>query len=74
MWKKLEEKSIKTLETMFYPKNVNGQKHYPSFCAIITLDKRGVNPRPLLNPYLLKPWLKGGLSKCANHELTLGQS
>jgi hypothetical protein len=49
MWKKLEEKSIKTLETMFYP----------SFGAIITLGKRGVNPRPLLNPYLLKPWLKG---------------
>jgi hypothetical protein len=37
------------------------------------LDKRGVNPRPLLNPYLLKPWLKGErLSKYANHDLTFG--
>jgi hypothetical protein len=27
-----------------------------------------------LNPYLLKPWLKGGrLSKCANHDLTLAK-
>jgi hypothetical protein len=50
MWKKLEEESIKKIGDHVLTKNVNDQKHYPSLCAIITLGKRGVNPRPFLSP------------------------
>jgi hypothetical protein len=38
------------------------------------LGKRGLNPRPLLSPYLLKPWLKGEwLNEGAKHDLTLAK-
>jgi hypothetical protein len=52
---------------------VNDQKHSPCLCALITLDKKGVNPRPLLNPYLLNTLVEGErLSKGANHGQTFG--
>jgi hypothetical protein len=72
MWKKLEEESIKKLGDHVLTKNVNDQKHYPSLCAIITLGKRGVNPRALnsQNPSLRRE----RLNKCAKPKLTLSQS
>jgi hypothetical protein len=49
------------------------KKHYPSLCALIPLDRKGVNPRPLLNPYLLNTLVEGErLSKGAKHDQTFG--
>jgi hypothetical protein len=37
------------------------------------LDRKGVNPRPLLNPYLLNTLVEGEkLSKGAKHDKTFG--